>query len=511
MIKTLSRTQDTILVVDDTGKVTTARADHPKWKELTDLLSRITYVPDCNGAGIFTGPVDELLATMNLKTVIETYTVGLLSVSALGVTYAARPIHTIDVDRLLAFMREKQDYRPIANYIARKMQNPSSRAITEMYNFLENKGMPLTFKGTFIAYKGVDENGWSITGNKETVVLQGEVNESGHIKNTIGATIEVERSSVDDDFRNGCSHGLHVGSLAYAKGFGKKLIYVEVDPKDVVSVPSDCNCQKLRCCKYTVVGECSGLLPNTYTNEFDAKPADDVCPQCGATGDCDCQPDIDDEVCDNCGEHMDSCVCDSEAETAELVKEQAKPEPLYGGYTADERELGKCVEPCNCGRCQRERAAAVASPTYIRVINLVAEQLGVKPENIRPDQTPFDLGADSLDGVELVMAIEEEFGFEVSDSDAEKHDNSTIGQIVKDIEAWLGTQTPPIVIPPNTPAIAPEHPASYDLGVADGKKHRAVDRGMNLFNPKYLPADVNGSDSAAHADYIRGYVFGYAQ
>ena len=99
MIKTLSRTQDTILVVDDTGNVKTARADHPKWKELTELLSRITYIPDC---GQFSGPVDELLSTMDLKTAIETYTVGLLSVSALGVTYAARPLHTIDVDRLLA-------------------------------------------------------------------------------------------------------------------------------------------------------------------------------------------------------------------------------------------------------------------------------------------------------------------------------------------------------------------------------------------------------------------------
>lgn len=186
MIKTISRTQDTIIVVDDTGTPKTARADHPKWADLNQLISQISYVPDPNGGpGGFTGPVDTLLATMDLKTAIETYTVGALSVNALGVTYRNRPLHTIDVERLMAFMREKLDYRPIANYIARKMQNPSARAIKEMYNFLENRGMPLTLKGTFIAYKGVDENGWSITGNKDTVVLQGEVNEGGHIKNTI--------------------------------------------------------------------------------------------------------------------------------------------------------------------------------------------------------------------------------------------------------------------------------------------------------------------------------------
>ncbi len=56
-----------------------------------------------------------------------------------------------------------------------------------------------------------------------------------------------------------------------------------------------------------------------------------------------------------------------------------------------------------------------------RVIDIVASQLGVSKEQITP-QTSFinDLGADSLDTVELVMAFEEEFGLEIPDEDAEK-------------------------------------------------------------------------------------------
>ena len=56
-----------------------------------------------------------------------------------------------------------------------------------------------------------------------------------------------------------------------------------------------------------------------------------------------------------------------------------------------------------------------------RVVDIVAEQLGVDKEKISPE-TSFvnDLGADSLDTVELVMALEEEFETEIPDEDAEK-------------------------------------------------------------------------------------------
>lgn len=56
-----------------------------------------------------------------------------------------------------------------------------------------------------------------------------------------------------------------------------------------------------------------------------------------------------------------------------------------------------------------------------RVKKIVVEQLGVKPEDLRPDCSFVDdLGADSLDTVELVMALEEEFDTEIADDVAEK-------------------------------------------------------------------------------------------
>ena len=69
-----------------------------------------------------------------------------------------------------------------------------------------------------------------------------------------------------------------------------------------------------------------------------------------------------------------------------------------------------------------------------RVRAIIAEQLGVKLEEVT-DAASFieDLGADSLDTVELVMALEEEFGVEIPDEDAEKM--SSVGEAMKYIES----------------------------------------------------------------------------
>ena len=56
-----------------------------------------------------------------------------------------------------------------------------------------------------------------------------------------------------------------------------------------------------------------------------------------------------------------------------------------------------------------------------KVKHIIVEQLGVDEDEVKPEATFVDdLGADSLDVVELVMALEEEFGLEISDEDAEK-------------------------------------------------------------------------------------------
>ena len=68
-----------------------------------------------------------------------------------------------------------------------------------------------------------------------------------------------------------------------------------------------------------------------------------------------------------------------------------------------------------------------------RVKDIIVEQLGVNADQVTPDAKFIeDLGADSLDTVELVMALEEEFGNEIPDEQAEKL--QSVGDVIKYIE-----------------------------------------------------------------------------
>lgn len=76
----------------------------------------------------------------------------------------------------------------------------------------------------------------------------------------------------------------------------------------------------------------------------------------------------------------------------------------------------------------------MASDVESKVKEIVCEQLGVSEEEVAPNASFIeDLGADSLDIVELVMALEEEYDLEISDEEAEKI--RTVGDVVSYIES----------------------------------------------------------------------------
>jgi hypothetical protein len=74
--------------------------------------------------------------------------------------------------------------------------------------------------------------------------------------NAPGCVVEMERNAVDDNKDQTCSTGLHFCGMSYLSHFGgERTVIVKINPRDVVSIPSDYNDAKGRACRYEVIGE----------------------------------------------------------------------------------------------------------------------------------------------------------------------------------------------------------------------------------------------------------------
>lgn len=170
-------------------------------------------------------------------------------------------VTSIVAERVLNALAGDVDAVHIFKFMTRLQLNPSKRAVDELYTFLEHKHLPITDSGTFLAYKAVRSD----FSDKHT----------GTFFNTVGSVLSMPRNKVDDNKEVGCSYGFHAGTLEYASDFASesdKLVLVEIDPADVVSIPTDCNFQKLRTCRYKVVAEYEKpLVEDKYTSNFETE------------------------------------------------------------------------------------------------------------------------------------------------------------------------------------------------------------------------------------------------
>ena len=229
------------------GKPYTIRKDNANFQNVRQALLDARY--------------DDVGKYLDVKKAVENFVEGDIEVKDEVVYYKGYRLAGVVVDKLLEMLRAgMKDSAPLVNFIKNLQVNPSSNSVDQLYTFLGYKSLPISPEGKVLGYKGVQDDFYSNTGNADTLVVQGSVNDRHQIFNGVGETIEVARRSVDDNKDNHCSHGLHIGSFDYAEswsGSDGKLLLVEFDPQDAVSVPSDCSFQKLRVCKYKVVADIS--------------------------------------------------------------------------------------------------------------------------------------------------------------------------------------------------------------------------------------------------------------
>lgn len=155
--------------------------------------------------------------------------------------------------RIVAMLKEGFNCDPLFKFLENLMSNPglnhrsesvNRSVIDELYGFIEASNLPITADGHFLAYKMV---------SKEYKDLH-----THSMDNSVGAVVSMPRERVDPERDNTCSRGLHFCSEAYlSSGYAYEsnavIVVLKINPRDVVTIPSDYNNAKGRACRYKIV------------------------------------------------------------------------------------------------------------------------------------------------------------------------------------------------------------------------------------------------------------------
>jgi len=192
----------------------------------------------------------DLLSTLvDIPKSINTFSGGKVTVEGGVIMFSGKAIHNSLTRRMIEMMKEGFDITSLANFLKNIQGNPSFRAVNELYTFLEENKLPITDDGHFLAYKRVRSNFTDIF--------------TGTFDNSPGKTCAMPRNQVNEDKDQTCSEGLHFCSIEYLPHFGSyggndNIVIVKINPRDVVSIPSDYNNAKGRTCRYVVVDQWMG-------------------------------------------------------------------------------------------------------------------------------------------------------------------------------------------------------------------------------------------------------------
>lgn len=229
-----SITESSVVVFID-GEVYTISSNHPNYREIIQVLLDDT-MSEFNKIYYVLGHVDVAAS-------IEKYADGRITIEGDTIMYNGMDIPMeVLAERILKLRGDESSFEHLVKFLDNLMANPSTDSRDDLYRFLSRNNLPITNRGTFLAYKKVNINYKDVHSNT--------------FDNSIGAVVSMPRAHVDPDRNNTCSAGFHAASYDYMDSYGgDRVVIVEIDPKDVVSVPVDHDDAKLRCCKYTVIGE----------------------------------------------------------------------------------------------------------------------------------------------------------------------------------------------------------------------------------------------------------------
>lgn len=181
-----------------------------------------------------------------------------VSVSAGRVFFDGDPVDTTLTRQIVRVLDSgAEDWTPLVAFMENAAANPQDHSRAQMYDWLRDRDFSLTPDGGFVGFKGVAKraDGALVSVRSGPAIVNGEPVD-GQVPQPLGGTVEIARSTVAHDPGMGCASGLHVGTYDYAKGWAQgALLRVKVNPRDVVSVPTDCNAEKMRVCRYVILDQ----------------------------------------------------------------------------------------------------------------------------------------------------------------------------------------------------------------------------------------------------------------
>ena len=241
------------------GALQTVPSEHPAFSEIVAALVR----------GESPARFVSLSAALADSALVEADDVELLDDV---VYYKGEAVHSNLANTIVRYAREGRDTANLERFLANLDANPSHRSREQLFTWVNAKDLTIDEDGFIVGFKGVrqdvpdyvvvdddddyvDHDERFVSVHAGTASVDGVLYEDQRIPQWPGAVVSMDRSKVSDDPAEPCHEGLHVGNYRYASSWTSNVVVLEVrvNPADVVSIPSDSSCEKMRCCRYEVL------------------------------------------------------------------------------------------------------------------------------------------------------------------------------------------------------------------------------------------------------------------
>lgn len=224
---------------------------------------------------VHAGEADEFVNLLNTGFQVENWSHGDFEFAEGVLLFEGEQVAKDPTNRIVECMQQGFPHEFMLNYLTNLYDNVSERAVQESYKWSSHKGLPITEDGMLVGYKGVRTYAGETIQGKNGEIKEGDLVDiytGNSFRNNVGDTASMKRRQVCDDHTQGCDSGLHVGTYDYACNWAGNtgvVVLVKFNPKDIVSVPSDCNCEKMRVSSYEVISVAREQLEEAVYSEDD--------------------------------------------------------------------------------------------------------------------------------------------------------------------------------------------------------------------------------------------------